>query len=63
MQKQIIKRAEYTLTEEEFECFTRALVYIRHRILEHDSEGAKTVGQWKFIVDMLEKINQCKSSK
>jgi len=62
MQKQIRQIKEYTLTQEEFDCFTRALVYVRHRILEHDSYGAKTVGQWKYIVDMLEKINKCKHS-
>jgi hypothetical protein len=58
MQRKKITSYEYTLTEDEFKCFTRALVYVRHRILEHDSYGAKTVGSWKYIVDMLSNIEK-----
>jgi len=58
MRKEKISTYQYTLTEDEFKCFTRALVYIRHRILKHNSKGALTVGSFKYIIDMLNNIEK-----
>lgn len=48
MKKQKIEKWEYILDHDEMKDVINAFRYVRHRILEHNSKGAKTVSLEKI---------------
>lgn len=60
MKKQKIEQWQYILDSEEMAEVIKALQYVKHRILEHNSKGAKTVSFPK--IDNILKEFDCKFS-
>jgi hypothetical protein len=56
MKKEKIISYEYTLTEEEKEIFNRALIYVRHRIINHGKDGG--VASLERIEALLKELNR-----
>jgi hypothetical protein len=56
MQK-IIKK-QVILEDDEIKTFRNALYYIKHRIEEHHSKGALSVGSLPYIESLLEELKK-----
>jgi hypothetical protein len=56
MKKQITEIRELVLSDQEAETFFKALVYIRHRLKEHEGSGAESVGQLEYIKELIKQL-------
>lgn len=56
MQKQTKQIAEYIISKEEAQAFLRALQFCRHRLIEHSSSGAISVGKVGYIQGLIDEL-------
>jgi hypothetical protein len=47
---------ELVLSDQEADTFLKALVYIRHRLKEHEGSGAESVGQLDYIKELIKQL-------
>lgn len=58
MQKQIKQITEIIISKEEAQAFLRALQYCRHRLIEHGSSGAISVGKVGYIQGLINELEE-----
>ncbi len=54
---QEIQKAQLILEDDEIMAFKHALQYVLHRLKEHHSTGALTVGKEQYVKGLLEELN------
>ena len=58
MKKQKINSYEYIINEEQMRVFLKALQYCRHRVVEHNSMGALSVGNVSYLQTIINEIEK-----
>ena len=57
MKIQEVKQVQLILEDNEILAFKHALQYVLHRLKEHHSTGALTVGKEQYVKSLLEELN------